>query len=167
MSIIVEKIISGGQSGGDMGGLLAGQALGIETGGYCPANWLTENGSTPELRDFGLQCTHAKGYPPRTRLNVAYGDATLGFGNCNSPGMKLTSRICDELSKPYYHIPYPYRAPGKNTFWENYYVYLAATKEWVQDNKIYILNVAGNRESKNPGIQEFVKEFVIKIINIR
>jgi len=32
---------------------------------------------------------------------------------------------------------------------------------WIEANRIEILNVAGNRESKNPGIQEKVKEFLV------
>jgi len=166
MSVTIEKIISGGQTGGDMGGLLAGLSLGIETGGYCPANWLTEKGPSPELRDFSIQCTHAKGYPPRTRLNVAWGDGTIGFGNFNSPGMRLTYSICDELSKPHWHIPYPKSVyEVSQTLWENYHEYIVSTQKWIQDRNIYILNVAGNRESKNRGIQEFVKEFLIKVIH--
>lgn len=93
MSVRIEKIISGGQTGGDMGGLLAGQALGIPTAGYCPANWLTEKGPTPELRDFGLQCTHAKGYSPRTRLNVAWGDGTIGFGRARTVSINSIAEL--------------------------------------------------------------------------
>lgn len=33
---MVTKIISGGQTGADMGGLLAGELLHIPTGGTCP-----------------------------------------------------------------------------------------------------------------------------------
>lgn len=162
MSVKIEKIISGGQTGGDMGGLLAGQDLGIPTAGYCPANWLTENGPTPELRDFGIQCTHAKGYPPRTRLNVAWGDGTIGFGRATSPGMKLTYKICKELDKPYLHFDYPSKMYSAENLYDGY---IEATKAWIQDHSIYFLNVAGNRESKNHGIQEFVKKFLIRVID--
>ena len=50
-----EKIISGGQTGADMGALLAARELGIPTGGVAPKGWLTENGPQEELlRNFGL-----------------------------------------------------------------------------------------------------------------
>ncbi|HME98544.1 MAG TPA: putative molybdenum carrier protein, partial [Terriglobia bacterium] len=60
----MKKIISGGQTGADMGGLLAARELGIETGGMAPKGWLTENG--PEevlLRSFGLSECEEEGFP--------------------------------------------------------------------------------------------------------
>ncbi len=42
--MMVRKIISGGQTGADRGGLLAGEALKIETGGTAPPIFMTELG---------------------------------------------------------------------------------------------------------------------------
>lgn len=36
------KIISGGQTGADMGGLEAAREYGFPTGGYAPKGWMTE-----------------------------------------------------------------------------------------------------------------------------
>jgi hypothetical protein len=47
---MLTKIISGGQTGSDQGGLEAGQKLGLETGGWIPKGWLTEIGANPELK---------------------------------------------------------------------------------------------------------------------
>lgn len=44
----VTKIISGGQTGGDIGGVRAGKQLGVETGGTLPNGWKTQDGSKPE-----------------------------------------------------------------------------------------------------------------------
>ncbi len=33
-------------------------------------------------------------------------------------------------------------------------------REWCEENKIEVLNIAGNRESKCPGIEERVREIV-------
>ena len=32
---------------------------------------------------------------------------------------------------------------------------------WVASNRIHILNVAGNRESKNPGVYEQTKQLIV------
>lgn len=40
----LRKIISGGQTGADQGGLRAGRLLHLETGGTAPHNWMTEQG---------------------------------------------------------------------------------------------------------------------------
>ncbi len=53
-SIQVAKIISGGQTGADRGGLEAGRVLGIETGGTCPKFFRTETGHDVSLQGFGL-----------------------------------------------------------------------------------------------------------------
>lgn len=42
--MILKKIISGFQSGSDIGGIKAGKTFGLETGGWMPKGFLTENG---------------------------------------------------------------------------------------------------------------------------
>jgi len=96
------KVISGGQIGADQAGLFAARDCNIETGGFAPKGYLTENGNDISLKTkFGLEEPNFSGYPIRTRLNVAHSDGTLVFGNHNSPGCKLTINICKELKKPY------------------------------------------------------------------
>ena len=74
------KIVSGGQTGADQAGLLAARAAGIETGGWAPEGWDTEDGPAPWLEDFGLtECTVA-GYPARTEANARDSDGTAWFG---------------------------------------------------------------------------------------
>ncbi len=157
MVVSMHKIISGGQTGGDMGGLLAGHALGLEIGGHCPANWRTENGPDLRLRQLGLICTTSSGYPPRTRLNVVHSDGTIGFGNQGSGGMKLTSKLCDELSKIYLPMP----VLGISTVYSDY---IEIVQNWILTWNIQVLNVAGNREGKNPGIEQYVKLFLMEAL---
>ena len=40
---MIRQIISGGQTGADMGGLLASELIGIPRGGYCPDGYVDEN----------------------------------------------------------------------------------------------------------------------------
>lgn len=52
---MLTKIISGGQTGADEGGLEGARLLGIPTGGTAPKGYRTENGPNLTLRDtYGL-----------------------------------------------------------------------------------------------------------------
>ena len=136
----VTKIISGGQTGADQGGLRAGQELGIVTGGTAPPGWRTDDGPAQELlMHYGLVEGESdpRTYPKRTRKNVLDSDGTVLFGRMNSPGCSLTIRCCDEPKKPYIVNPD--------------YVEL---RRWIVDKHIHTLNVAGNRERTNPGVFE-------------
>ena len=51
----LQKIISGGQTGADLGGLMAGKDLNIEIGGTAPIGFLTNQGVNLRLGSyFGL-----------------------------------------------------------------------------------------------------------------
>lgn len=65
-SRLVEKIISGGQTGADRGGLEAARTLGIPTGGTAPRGYLTETGPDESLREFGLTESKSSAYVVRT-----------------------------------------------------------------------------------------------------
>ena len=144
------KIISGGQTGADQGGLAAGKALGLETGGTAPYSFWTEDGSQVSLlKNYGLKEGEpdARIYPKRTKRNVLDSDGTVLFGNPDSPGSKLTIRYCKDCSKPYIENPSPTRL-----------------RDWIKENNINILNVAGNRESTNPGIFLFTKNILLEAL---
>jgi Circularly permutated YpsA SLOG family len=51
---VIARIITGGQTGADQGGLRAARAAGIATGGFAPKGWATETGAAPWLAEFGL-----------------------------------------------------------------------------------------------------------------
>jgi len=152
MAIIVRKIISGGQTGADQGGLLAGRERGIETGGVAPHGWLTENGSQEELlRSFGLTECEQEGYPARTRRNIMLSDGTLLIGPYESGGSKLTYEHATQMSKPLFHIAYP---P------DNDEERITEFRKWLEHHGVQTLNVAGNRESQSPGIGAFTRSFL-------
>lgn len=134
----LKKIISGGQTGADQAGLVAGQRLGLETGGWIPQGYRTENGSDPSLACFNLQVHESKDWSPRTIQNVLDSDGTVWFGDSESPGGRLTLRTCREKNRPFLINPSTHEL-----------------RKWLVDHHIQVLNIAGNRESKTPGI--FVK----------
>ncbi len=139
------KIISGGQTGADMGGLLAGRDLGIKTGGWAPKGWVTENGPDYELRNYGLVQHSSPNYPPRTRMNCQDSDLTVIFGDLTSAGTRLTIKLCQEDSIPYLLNP---DATELRTICE----YL----------QVETLNVAGNRASKDAGIEDRVRKVIVE-----
>jgi hypothetical protein len=144
---VLAKIISGGQTGADIGGLRAARAAGIPTGGYAPKGFLTEDGPNPGLADFGLVECPVAGYPARTRLNVAAADAALWFGDPDSPGGKLTLSSC--------------RAKGLPFLVVRDSVTTHDMADWLRGlGDGTVLLVAGNRESSAPGIGAKVEAFL-------
>lgn len=153
---MLHKIISGGQCGADMGGLLAAEELGIPTGGWAPYGWRTELGPNPELGTrFGLKEHVHPAYPHRTAANVQDSDGTVIIGRISgSRGSELTMALCEAHDKPYFTIPSDPMKYGERS-------YSNAFLRWLQRNDIRILNVAGNRESRNPGIEQKTKLFLV------
>ena len=53
---MIEKVISGGQTGADEAGLFAAKEFGIKTGGWMPRKFLNERGENPEYAElYGIQ----------------------------------------------------------------------------------------------------------------
>ncbi len=151
---MITKIISGGQTGADQAGLAAAKALGIETGGTAPPKYRTEAGSRVFLLKTCYGLTEGEAdrtiYRKRTRQNIIDSDGTVIFGQTYERGTQLTINICEQLEKPYVINP------KKDLF-----------LRWVVNHKIQVLNVAGNRESKNPGIYDKVYKYLIDTLRER
>ncbi len=141
---MLDRVISGGQTGVDQAALLAAKAAGIPTGGTAPKGWETEEGPAPWLADYGLVECDEPGYPARTRANVRDADATLWIGDQTSPGGKVTLGECRLRLKSWVVV-----AEGSTT--------PRAVAGWIASHKIRVLNVAGNRESTEPGIGRGLK----------
>lgn len=150
----IKKVISGGQTGADMGGLIGAVESGLDYGGWAPKGWKTEVGKRErKLRRFKLQEYPREGYPARTRMNVWDSDGTVWFGKTGSPGYKCTSRCCADLVKPMLVISEFSDENDRVRF-----------LEWLSKHKIKVLNVAGNRESSSPGIEDAVATFIVEAL---
>lgn len=150
------KIISGGQTGADLGALVAAERCGIATGGTAPQGYRTEKGAQIEvLRDrFGLIEHPSKDYKPRTRENIANADATLILStNFASSGTQLTIAFCEDLDKQYYLAD----PSHPNT--------LRHIRLFLEKSKPSVLNVAGNRESVSPGLTRTVAALLQAVFN--
>lgn len=143
----ITKIISGGQTGADIAGLAAAHAMGIPTGGSVTKGARNETGviSPESMHLYGLKELSSESYAMRTAVNVHDSDGTVVYGKITSAGSRLTLRECRLQSKSYLTNPTS-----------------ATLAQWVQDRNIRILNVAGNRESVNPGMFQHVFEQIIK-----
>lgn len=137
---MLDKVRSGGQTGIDRIGLEEAKAAGIPTGGLAPKGFLTEDGPDLSLRDeFGLTEDTVGGYNHRTLVNVEESDGTVLFGDMTSIGSFNTIQYCDRKGpkkRPYICNPTP-----QQLF------------DWIKENEINDLNVAGNRGSKLGGIE--------------
>lgn len=51
---MIERIISGGQFGADMGGLLGASDVYVSTGGTAPYGWLTKREATRIIKKFWI-----------------------------------------------------------------------------------------------------------------
>src|SRR5215471_15813176 len=97
------RIISGGQTGADQGGLLAARELAIPSGGTAPQGWWTESGTDKQLlRSFGLTECFEPGYDARTKRNVLDSDGTLLLGSYATGGSAMTAKITSEAGKPFF-----------------------------------------------------------------
>ncbi len=157
---VPKGIWSGCQTGADQGGLEAAEALKIKTGGWVTHLCRTEEGDRPDLISrYGLTETLSHSYPPRTKLNVKDTSATLWIGNMNSPGGRLTIRTAKDYGKKYFVLPY-----GVSSFEADMDLYLSDLHLWMLKGHFEKLNVAGNRESTNSGIQEFTRTTLTAIV---
>jgi Circularly permutated YpsA SLOG family len=148
---VLDRVVSGGQTGADQAGWRAARASGIATGGWMPADFLTEAGLRPEFAEmFGALEILGGGYPERTRANVRDSDATIWFGNPESPGGRTTLRACTGFGKPVYLVIEGLTQP-------------AEVAAWIEAGEVRMLNVAGNRESTEPGIGEQVERFLVAV----
>lgn len=148
------KIISGGQTGIDRLGLEIGRELGLETGGTTTPGYYTENGPDTSLQEFGvteiapeLQAGR-KGkefYLPRTEQNVINSDGTVYFSTDeDSAGRIATQRFAKAHNKPFLLNPTSQELA-----------------QWLVDNNVNTLNVAGNRGSKvSPEFDSQVRETI-------
>lgn len=147
--IALRRIISGGQTGADRGGLLAAHDLGLERGGMAPLDWRAEDGEIPAWFRAGMMRSASAGYPVRTRANVEASGGTLilSFGPLTAEsGSMLTSLIARTVKKPLLAIQL-----GSGGWLSDFAKSRVST--WLQQYEIRTLNVAGPRESREPGIQ--------------
>jgi Circularly permutated YpsA SLOG family len=149
------QVISGGQTGADLGGLIAARACGLRTGGWMPRGFLTLDGPRPDIATvYGLQEHTSPNYPPRTRRNVQQADATLRFArHWSTPGERATLKFLHQYAKPHFDVNVDNPPPP------------AETAAWLRANRVRIVNVAGNTEHNARGIEAFVTAYLTELFH--
>ncbi len=134
-------IRSGGQTGADRGALDAALAVGVAICGWIPRGRLAEDG--PLDAKYPLEETESNRYAIRTDWNVRDADATLIISRKPlEGGTALTEEYAVTRRKPCMVFD-----PYEETDIDN-------IVQWLQQCQIKVLNVAGPRESKCPGIYQ-------------
>ena len=141
------KIISGGQTGVDRAALDFALSNKIECGGWCPKGRKSEDGNIPAI--YPLKETETASYTERTKKNIEESDGTLIlFANKLDRGTQLTYELCKSYAKPFLVLKLAEKSDLKKF------------KDWMVNNRIKTLNIAGPRESNEPGVYQFVLNFL-------
>ncbi len=148
-------MISGGQTGADQGALSACVQCGFPYGGWVPKGRRTEKGKVPARYRMRQHWSHH--YPPRTEANVRDSDCTLIF-TYGKPegGSRLTIDFARQHGKPCLalNLEQPQaQVVAKGVRW---------LKRHCPENGI--VNVAGSRRSKAPGIHIAVKRVMRDVL---
>lgn len=145
------KIISGGQSGVDRAALDVALRYNVPCGGWCPRGRRAEDGVIDAR--YPLKETGAARYPARTAANVDAADATLIVHRGPlTAGTALTWRLATAARKPCLVVDLD--APPAP----------AEIDAWLAGHDIRVLNIAGPRESRMPGIYRDACAFLERLI---
>lgn len=138
-------IVSGGQTGADRAGLDFAIESGIPHSGWCPKGRIALDG--PLDNRYNLRETPSASYPQRTEWNARDSDGTVVFtlSPTISGGSKKTLDFARKHGRPAIHLHSGTPMPA-NTL-----------AEFVRSHSIKRLNVAGSRESKEPGLYAWVR----------
>ena len=141
---MIQKIISGGQTGADRAALDAAIKLGITHGGWIPRGRRTENGPLPP--EYQMKEMPTVSYPKRTEMNVIDSDGTLILTHGSlMGGSNLTRTYAMENDRPYIHIDLVKTSAFKA---------VTLIVEWLITHGIKVLNVAGSSAGKDPQIYD-------------
>jgi hypothetical protein len=140
--LVVERIISGGQTGADRAALDFAIACGIPHGGWVPRGRKTEAGRLPDR--YALRELPSAAYWRRTERNVLAADGTLIVSHGRlTGGSALTRSFAERHERPWMHADLARKsveAAGD------------AVRDWIEGNEIRVLNVARPRAGQDPGI---------------
>ena len=151
--MIIERIVSGGQTGADRAALDWALEHGVEHEGWCPAGRRSEDGTIGSR--YRLRETPGSGYLVRTEWNVRDSDATviISLAAELSGGSLATMRLAKDHGKPCLHLSRAATVdPAKDL------------SRFLREHAVRVLNVAGPRRSGEPEVGEFVREVLTEAL---
>ena len=160
---MIEKIISGGQTGVDRAALDAAIALNIPYGGSCPKGRIDENGIIPKEYDAlteisGEFKTEKENYDTRTKYNIRDSHGTLilvpTLPSNIKDGTAVTIEEVEKQNKPHLKIDLSKSLENNTDF----------IISWIKTHHIKILNIAGPRESNSKGIYKTSLELLKNVL---
>jgi hypothetical protein len=145
---MLTKIVSGAQTGADRAGLDVAIRHEFPHGGWCPKGRKAEDG--PIGGQYQLVETPSDGYLQRTEWNVRDSDGTVVFTLARkvTGGALRTIEFAEKHERPSILISAADYKPS------------VTLQGFVEDHGIELLNVAGSRESKEPGIWKWASQVI-------
>lgn len=144
-------IISGGQTGVDRAALDCALEFDIPHAGWCPRGRRAEDGLIST--DYFLSESPTHDYSERTLLNIQDSDGTLILHRgILVGGTLLTHQLATSNKVPLLAIQMEEGVVNADA--------IDSLFSWLRDNSIHLLNVAGPRESREPGIYQQARDFL-------
>ena len=145
-------IISGGQTGADRAGLDFAINHEIPHGGWCPKGRKSLDGPLDEK--YRLKETPSDDYLQRTEWNVRDSDATVVFTLAEKAtgGSAKTLSFARKHKKPFLHLSQTMLGQSDKLV------------RFLEERGVRRLNVAGSRESKEPGIYDWATKVLEKAL---
>ena len=142
ISIMLTKIISGGQSGADQAALDVAISLGIPHEAWIPAGWGAESGIVSGPYYFREMPTSS--VPQWIKHNILYSNGTLILSHGKlTGGSQAVLESAEPRDRPILHVDLS--ETGE-------FAAAQLIHGWFERNEIGILNVAGARAEKDAGI---------------
>src|ERR1051326_523879 len=151
MGTRIKKIISGGQNGADRAALDVAIKLGILHGGWCPRGHLAEDGVINERYELTEAPNEEPGQRPEWNVRDSDGTGIFSIANKLTGGSARTREFAEKHGKPCLHLSR--ERDGAKA--------LQMLAEFIEANRIAILNVAGPRASEEPDEAEFVRSTLL------
>ncbi|MGI8740493.1 MAG: putative molybdenum carrier protein [Gammaproteobacteria bacterium] len=142
------KVVSGGQTGVDRAALDAAMAAGIAVGGWCPKGRRAEDGVIGDR--YPLEETPKRDYRQRTEWNVRDSDGTLivYWGELQNGTLETVKFARDMHRRPLLMVNLLEPVDSREA------------AQWIADNNIRTLNIAGPRESSRRGIYRMAFDYL-------
>jgi hypothetical protein len=151
---LLNKIVSGGQTGADRAALDVAIKFNIPHGGWIAKGRRTESGPLPDF--YNLKEMATRDYPARTRQNILDSDGTVIIARGSlTGGSALTYALAQKICKWVCRI---------NLLEQDIFEAALILYDFIIDQDIRVLNVAGPRAAQDPDIYYDVKVILTAVL---
>ncbi|MFQ5469944.1 MAG: putative molybdenum carrier protein [Gammaproteobacteria bacterium] len=148
---MIEKIVSGGQTGVDRAALDAAIQQGVPIGGWCPEGRLADDG--PIDNRYPLQEVADTDHTVRTEFNVRDSDGSLMiYRDKLHGGTAYALEMAKRMAKPVMAVNLDDSPDPKELI------------KWIKQNELKTLHIGGQREDTSPGIYGISLALITQII---